>query len=711
PLDSATACMRDHDGDGWGDAIPGAGRIVPGSDCDDGDDAIQPGAVEVCDEIDQDCDGVADDGLTWTWYEDVDGDGHGDPDREKQACEPHPGVAPTGDDCDDADAAIHPGAAEVCDEVDQDCDGEIDEGVKAWGWLDADGDGYGDPATATAFCTVVAPWITLGGDCDDADPGIHPGATEWCDEVDSDCDDDLDDHVSVDWYRDADVDGWGDTAAVVNDCVQPSGYVAVDGDCEDSDPALFPGAPDPPCDGIDQDCDGVGETECDLALAGATWEGVVANDQAGGAVAGVGDVNGDGLDDVLVGASGAPSAGSATGTAYLVEGRMVQADASLGTSDAFLLGDASYDHAGQAVAGAGDVDGDGLADMLVGAPDANLFATGGGEACLFFGAAHVTDTTMAAAQACFAGPAAHDGAGTAVAGAGDVDGDGLGDLLVGAPGADMAASAAGEACLFLGRASLASASLARADACYLGEALADEAGGVLAGGGDADGDGLDDLLIGASLYGTANLGAAYLVLGSTAPTGGSLADADARWVGEARSDYAGSALAWAGDVDGDGLDDALVGAPMSDAAGGDAGAVYLLLGASPRGDRSLADADARLLGAAAGEKAGSALAGGADHDGDGLDDLLIGAPYASWSSAGDGVVYLVLGDAVLATASLSDASVTLQANPGGRLGAAVAWAGDVDGDGAPDILCGAPYDSASDRYAGAAYLLSGAGLW
>jgi hypothetical protein len=712
PLDSATACMRDHDGDGWGDAQPGASRVVAGSDCDDDDAGNRPGAEEVCDEADQDCDGEVDEGLTTPWYEDRDGDGYGDRERVKQACRARAGIARNGNDCDDTDGGIHPGATERCDGVDQDCDGVIDDGTTSSAWWDGDGDGYGDPAVPSEVCTITAPWVAHGGDCDDNDANVHPGATEWCDDVDDDCDGSLTAGVAyVDWYPDADGDGFGETAGILNDCAPPSGYVAQPGDCDDQDAGVHPGATEPACDGIDQDCDGIGAGECEVDIAGVGWTGYAANGQAGCAVAHLGDIDGDGFDDLLIGAEGAPSASSGRGCAYLVLGGPSLAGGSLARADAIIDGDAPFDHAGGALAGVGDVDGDCVPDLLVGAADADALASGGGEACLVRGSAPPTDTVMAAASACFWGPGSHDAAGTAVAGAGDLDGDGLADLAVAAPGADLAAASAGEVCLFLGSAIPASASLSSADACFLGETAADEAGSALAGGGDIDGDGLDDLLAGTPLFGTSNQGAAYLVLGSRFPTGGSLAGADGRWLGVDAADYAGSAVAWAGDVDGDGLDDALVGAPLHHGAERDAGAVYLVLGSAAPVSGSLADADACFLGTSASERAGSALAGGEDHDGDERDDLLIGAPFHSSTSSGDGVVYLVLGEATLASADLSCAAAVLVAGAGERFGSAVAWVGDVDGDGHPDILGGAPYHSTTHLYSGAAYLLSGADLW
>ncbi|MDP6935761.1 MAG: putative metal-binding motif-containing protein, partial [Myxococcota bacterium] len=174
---SVTEEDPDLDGDGDPDA----------TDCDDAQASVHPGADELCDELDNDCDGEVDEGVLDTFYQDADGDGFGDESMEAEGCENPSGYVASSSDCNDGDASAHPGSVEVCDGVDNDCDGEVDEDVSETWYLDADGDGYGDPGFAWTACEAPSGTVVDDTDCDDLDAGVHPGADEVCDEVDNDC--------------------------------------------------------------------------------------------------------------------------------------------------------------------------------------------------------------------------------------------------------------------------------------------------------------------------------------------------------------------------------------------------------------------------------------------------------------------------------------------------------------------------------------------
>ncbi len=240
-------------------------------DCDDTDAAVNPGAEEVCDGIDNDCDGEAD-GADATgaqvYYADGDGDGFGDPEVGTMACDAPSGYTEDDTDCDDQDGDVYPDAPETCNGIDDDCDGLTDEegAVDAPEWhLDGDGDGFGDPDATVHACSQPGGYVDDTEDCDDGDATIHPGAEEVCDGVDNDCDGVIDGEDATDataWYGDDDGDGYGDYADGVTACDAPSGHVAIGGDCNDTDAAIHPGAEEWCETGLDEDCDGSIDEGC-----------------------------------------------------------------------------------------------------------------------------------------------------------------------------------------------------------------------------------------------------------------------------------------------------------------------------------------------------------------------------------------------------------------------------------------------------------------
>ncbi|MCB9765642.1 MAG: VCBS repeat-containing protein [Alphaproteobacteria bacterium] len=247
--------------------VDGDGYSAP-ADCDDEDAAINPGAAEACDGVDNNCDGTADEGVTLTFFADGDGDGYGDPSATTEACEAPSGYTADSTDCDDANAEVYPGAAERCEGLDNDCDSAVDEDVQSQWYADSDGDNFGDAAAPLESCDPPGGYVADSTDCDDDEPASFPGNPEACDELDNDCDVTVDEGVTTTYYVDSDADGFGSSDATTQACDTPTGYADDDDDCDDGDASINPDA-DERCDNVDNDCDG--DTDEDSAVDAPTW--------------------------------------------------------------------------------------------------------------------------------------------------------------------------------------------------------------------------------------------------------------------------------------------------------------------------------------------------------------------------------------------------------------------------------------------------------
>ena len=808
------ACLAndvDEDGDG----------VTAALDCDDTNASMHPNAGEVCDGVDNDCDGYIDEvgdlSEPLVYFPDLDGDGLGNSDRAGLGCEVPEGFSAVGGDCDDDDATVgagqdwtldldgdgyagqvaitaceapsggeeqggdcndgdpsaFPGAPESCDGVDDDCDGVIDEEADdaTVFWADNDGDTWGGDEVLA--CRAGEGIASRPGDCDDDDAGISPQAEETCDGEDQDCDGSVDNDATdaSTWYADLDLDGYGGVITQ-QACEAPGEHWLADGgaDCNDGDPATNPDASEY-CDHRDNDCDGT--TDEDDALDALTWYADT-------------DADGYGDPDSTTEACEEPSAyvadntdcddgdlSSNPGATEICEdGADNDCDgtanqcipASGDTEDAAVTLNAENqdDRMGYDVALV-DLDGDGYQDVISGAP---FYSSGDpGRVYVSYGAA----TLSSSLSTYFYGPT-NSYAGFALDRAGDVDGDGTDDLIIGAYASTESASR-----VYVVLGSTAGHSGGNALTSEIAFSGGAKLGYSVAGGGDVDGDGYDDLLMGSRT--TDSSGAVYLVYGSSSLTGGSVSsetvvtssqssalfgyigtlamvgDLDGDGYDEAAlgayryevSDNEGavgviygSASGWSsgsfpsgvdayvtadeetaylhrtapvGDLDDDGYDDLAMGAPFANSYRGE---VYLFYGSATQmsGSYDSGDADSEWRGEMESDYLGRSLSGG-DVDGDGRSDLLLGANGNDDGGSSAGSTYVVLGGAYAGSHRIEDSAVATWVGGGSNYNSGWALAaGDANGDGYADVLTGAynaPSSSGSPTY-GAAYLFLGTGL-
>jgi len=435
-------------------------------------------------------------------------------------------------------------------------------------------------------------------------------------------------------------------------------------------------------------------------------ESNLAGAQLGRSVAGAGDLDGDGFGEVVVGVPGYGNGESQEGAAFVYLG---SASGPSATPDWTAESDQADAAMGNAVATAGDVNGDGYADLLIG--DANYDAALADEGATFawYGGpgALGANGTPANADWTVQGGQFEDRLGWSVATAGDVNGDGFADVVVGVPFFDNGTTDGGEVVVHFGAA--AGLALTPTVTIASNSDLA-QLGATVAAAGDVNGDGFGDLLAGGPAWSNNETGegVAFVYLGAAA-----MPAAIAAWApeGEQADAQFGVALGSAGDVNGDGYSDLLVGAPQYDNGETDEGAAFLYPG-SPAG-LSLTPA-----WSAEGEQAGALLGhslGGGDVNGDGYDDVIVGAPGRDNGQADEGAAFLWLGGPAGPGANGTPANADWKVEvdqAGAALGWAATMAGDVNGDGYADALVTAPnYDNGQLDEGGAfAYLGSASGL-
>ena len=497
---------------------------------------------------------------------------------------------------------------------------------------------------------------------------------------------------------------------------------------------------------------------------GFTLTGIDADDQSGASVSSAGDVNGDGYDDLIIGARYADPNRDSSGETYLVyggasapgTGGVLDLSGLDGSNGFILTGINRGDESGFSVSSAGDVNGDGYDDLIIGAryadPNGNFQA---GETYIVYGGASAPGTEGVLDLSgldgtngfTLTGIDAGDRSGSSVSSAGDVNGDGYDDLIIGAHWADPNGDRSGETYLVYGGASapgtdgvLDLGALNGTNGFILtGIDARDNSGWSVSSAGDVNGDGYDDLIIGARdahpIGGRRNAGETYVVYGgASAPGTNGVLDLGAldgtngfilTGIGfDARS---GSSVSSAGDVNGDGYDDLIIGAPYAFPNGDRrAGETYIVYGgASAPGTGGVLNLEAldgtngfTLTGIDAGDRSGFSVSSAGDVNGDGYDDLIIGARFADPNGDRDaGETYVVYGGA---SAPGEDGELNLGALDGtngfilagidarDRSGRSVSSAGDVNGDGYDDLIIGANTANPNgDSNAGETYVIYG----
>ncbi len=261
-----SAYYYDNDGDGYGGenlqvacSSPGSSWTLNDGDCNDENPNIHPGAQELCDAEDQDCDGDGYNGVTYSaYYYDNDGDGYGGGNLQVACSSPGSSWTLNNGDCNDGNPSIHPGAAELCNGQDDNCNSNIDEGVTYTTYYnDVDGDGYGGPNSQIACTNPGSPWTANGGDCNDGNPSIHPGATEICNGQDENCNGVADDGIAFTiYYYDNDQDNYGGSTSQTICSSPPANWITNNGDCDDNNPLIHPGATEITGNIVDENCDG-----------------------------------------------------------------------------------------------------------------------------------------------------------------------------------------------------------------------------------------------------------------------------------------------------------------------------------------------------------------------------------------------------------------------------------------------------------------------
>ena len=478
---------------------------------------------------------------------------------------------------------------------------------------------------------------------------------------------------------------------------------------------------------------------------GFKLNGANTGDRTGASVSVAGDINGDGTDDLIIGAPFADTVVGNEGKCYLVFGSDQGFTSPLnlstldGDSGIIINGESVFDYAGSAVSAAGDINGDGIDDLIIGAPIASPDVPYSGAVYVVFGDDQGLPNPLSLSTIdgsngiVFNGVANYDEAGAAVSAAGDINGDGIDDLIIGAPYAS-GGNGAGYVVFGSDEGWTSPIDLSGLNGTNgfkinsVGEA--DTLGRSVSAAGDINGDGIDDMVIGAILAGSGGVysGASYVIFGKVKDTAWNssfnLSDLNGTngfvIKGVGATDEAGASVSAAGDINGDTIADIIIGAPKADSNGDDSGASYVVFGSNqawstPLELSSLNGSNGFVLkGVSEGDRSGSSVHSAGDINFDGLDDLIIGAPLADPNGTESGASYVVYGTdqgwaSSFELSGLNGANgfVMNGVNAGDNLGGSVSAAGDLNHDGKDDLVVGARFADPNGDDSGAGYVVFG----